>query len=166
MIYQALQKGPFKYPGYYDPDSKRLFGWKFRPDIWQAGKVYELRSSFGPDLVLPSIYSGFYHKVTNPGISGVSEPTWATESGEKTEESTGLVWEAVPYNLMPLTITVTSSTWYPTGCTISSESYTDTSTQCRIETVTADKTFTLTNRVTFSNGDSDDYTVRFKIESR
>jgi len=166
VFYYALQSTVFRYPGVIDPDCARVFGWKFRPDTWQANHVYELRSAFGSDLVIPATYAGFYHKVKIPGMSGASEPTWAIETADETLETTGLTWEAVPYNLMPLSVNVSASSWAATGCTVEQATFTDTATACRITAITATDEITLVNTVGFSNGDTDDFTVRFVLKDR
>jgi len=166
MIYSPYQPGPLKIQGSYDPDSVHLFGFKFRPDVWQPGRVYELRSPEHPDLVLPSIYMGFYAEIVNPGISASTEPNWSTTSGGLTIESTGAIWRMQPFNMLPLSLIVQSSSWVAQGATISDQSKTDTSTQCRVTDVTATDFFYLTNSVTYSNGDKDDFTARFKVRER
>ena len=166
MIYSPYQKGPLRITGDYDPDSVHLFGWKFRPNTWQAGTPYELRSPDNPDLVMPSVYKGFYAECVNPGMSAAQEPTWSTTSGGLTIESTGVIWKMMPYNMKPLSLTISNSSWAPQGATIADQSRTTTSTQCRITEVTATDYFYLINSVTYSNGDSDDFTAKFKVRDR
>ena len=166
MIYSPYQTGPLKIPGSYDPDSVHIFGFKFRPDVWEPNKVYELRSPDNPDLVLPTTYTGMYAELANPGISGATEPTWSTTSGGLTVESTGAIWIMRPFNMLPMSLIIQSSSWAAQGATVTDQSKTNTATQCRIATVTATDFFYLTNSVVYSNGDSDDFTARLKVRDR
>lgn len=163
-MYSAYQSKNLKVTKPYDPDDKRLAGWKFRPAAWEAGKVYEMRDE--PDRVIATVYNGLYFEVVNPGISGATEPTWNTKLNGITEESSGLKWKTKAYNMMPIDITVSSSVWTADGCTIANEAYTTTSTQCRIMTVTASKYFYLKNHVVFSNGSEGDFTLRYSVKQR
>lgn len=170
MFYDANIKGPFKVPGYHDPDDKRLMGIIFRPEVWQTNTVYYRNDSDNYDVVIPTVFTGQYHRVKNPGKSGAIEPTtWGTAPGDETDDgSSGLVWEAVNYNLMPPTETITAFTVSATtGVTISNDSFTDTSIQFMIDPFTAVlTTFDVTCHLTKSNTEEFDVTLRFKVHER
>ena len=166
MIYSPYQKGPLTIIGDYDPDSDHYFGFKFRPDVWQQNKVYEIRDKDFPDLVIPTVYSGFYAECTNPGTSGGTEPNWNKTSGGLTIEANGVTWKMQPYNFMPIGVSIAASTWEPQGATITNESFTPNGTQCLIVDVTATDYFYLINHVTYSNGGKDDFTAKFKVRER
>ena len=102
MIYPADLK-IYKVPGFYNPSEARNYELVFRPDIWQSGTIYTKPEENEGKLVIPSVFTGFYYEVDNPGISGDTEPTWITQPGEITiDGTTGLVWIARLYNLLPL----------------------------------------------------------------
>jgi len=105
MLYPAAQEGPFEIP-YHDPDTIREIGLLFRPELWEAGRVYMRTDASNYDAVLPTVFKGFYHRVANSGKSNATvEPIWAKRPNDLTEdfeagETDGLVWEAIPYNLL------------------------------------------------------------------
>jgi len=172
MIYTALSKGPFKVPGYHDPDSTRLMGIILRPDVWTAATVYYLRAEDDYDIVIPAVFTGYYHKVKSPGKSGATEPVWATTVGGQTPDgTTGLIWEAVAYNLMPASETIaTVVNTCTNSVTLSSESSTNTNFQYMINAlpVAAETAgvFEITSHISKSNGEALDVTLKFKVGER
>jgi len=177
MLYPAEQKKYFRVPGTYDPEESRLMGLILRPDTWTAAKVYEKHDDDNYDVALPTVYTGFYHKVKNPGLAGATEPSWATTpGGETVDGETGLIFEAVMYNLMPLSENIVSCTVTATnGVTVSSLSHSDSSIQFMIQPllpVTPPETaplaldlgvFDVVVFVTKDNGEKSDFTMHFKI---
>lgn len=167
MIYSATARGPFKIPGYYDKDSIRTFGLIYRPNTWLANTVYYARSSDDYDIVVPSIFTGLYFKADNPGKSGATEPVWPTTVGTTVTDN-GIVWEAVAYNLIPPTESITASTWTATdSVTLSGTSFTSNTTQVIVSAVpVGTATFSITNHIVKSNGEADDVTLAFKVAER
>ncbi len=179
MIYNANQRGPFKMPGFHDPDSVDTTGVILRPDTWVAGAVYGWRSEDDYDIVLPTVFKGLYHKVANPGkANGTTEPTWAKRPGDttfdfETGQSDGLEWEAVAYNLMPIDETITQVDYSATnGVTISSPSSTDIACQAVIDVIPTDAlartelSFQVTAHITLSNGKIMDRTIEYLVAER
>lgn len=178
MLYQWARKGPFKVSGVHDPDSKRLIELMYRPDVWTAQTVYLRQDADNYDIVIPSEFKGFYYKVDNPGKSGTTEPDFAVRTNELTEDfeagkTDGLVWKAVPYNLLPLSETLTSIAYTATnGVTVSSPTNTGTKAYFTIDKIPSNavarvlNTFAITAHFVKSNGEEDDVTLQFKIAER
>ena len=155
-------------PGIYDPQSKQSIGVLYRPEDWVGNTVYYNRFCDDYDIVVPTVFTGYYHKVINAGKSGSTEPTWATTPEGRTTDGS-VIWEAVSYNLLDPAISVTASTWtYTAGVTLSITSFTGRATACLISASpsTIGSTFFLTNHVTYSNGEEDDVTLNFVVGSR
>jgi len=167
MLYSATAKGPYKIAGYHDKDSIRPVGIIYRPEVWAQNTVYYARSADDYDIVLPTVFKGLYFKATNPGKSGTTEPTWPTTVGE-TVTLDGIVWEAVAYNLLPPTESITSSSWVASdSVTLTAPSFTANSTQTVISAVPAGVSmFTITNHTVRSNGAAEDVTLQFKVAER
>lgn len=169
MLYNAYARGGYKVPGVHDKDNKRKVGIIYKPDTWAANTVYYKREDDDYDVVLPETFTGLYLKVKSPGKSGATMPTVTMIAGEETTDgANGLVWEAVNYNLMPPTLTITASTWTASnGVTISGSTFTDGRTYITITAVPAGVTeFTLINHTTRSNSEEEDVTLVFKVDDR
>jgi hypothetical protein len=153
--------------GVYDKDSKKVVGLVFRPNAWSANTVYYYRSSSDYDVVVPTVFKGLYYKVINPGMSGATEPVWSTTVDDIVTDN-GIQWQAVAYNLMPPTESITASTWAASNSvTTASPSFTANTTQVKITAVPAGvDSFTLTNHYVKSNGEEDDVTLLFKVAER
>ena len=170
MIYSANQKNPFRWIGYHDPDDKRYIGLIFKPSTWTANTVYEKRNDDDFDIVLPTVYTGFYYKVITPGKSTTVEPTWVAEDGEETVQTgTSLVFKAVNYNLMPVGENVSSISYACThGATVSSSSSDSSSCQFMIDPLPAEaiaaKSFVVTATVIKSNGEQFDVSLEFRVK--
>ena len=166
MIYSAFSKGPYKMKGFHDKDSKRLIGIIYRPDTWLPNTVYNIRSETDYDIVLPTVFNGLYFKVNNPGKSGATEPVWPTVVGDTI--IAGATFEAVAYNLLPLSETITSSSWTASdGAILASPSFTADNTQVLISSVPVGvETFTITNHTIKSNAEEDDVTIKFRTSDR
>jgi Ni,Fe-hydrogenase III small subunit len=109
MIYSADLKPPLRIPGWHNPYEARLIGIRLKPDTWLDTTLYERQDCDTFDIVLPTIFTGFYHECKNPGISGATEPVWATtKHGLTIDGATGLVWEAKLYNLMPISESIST----------------------------------------------------------
>ena len=167
MIYSATAKGPFKIAGYHDKDSKKLVGLRFKPAAWTSGTLYYVWNTATYDVVIPTVFKGIYFRATNPGLSGATEPTWPTLVGDTIEDN-GIIWEAVAYNLMPITESISGSTWTASDSVIiSQQAFTASTTQVRIDAVPAGVlSFTLTNHYVKNNGEEDDVTLLFKVAER
>lgn len=172
MIYNALQRGPFRLPGYHDPNDIRDFGVIFRPNIWQANTVYYRRSDDDYNAVIPVTFTGVYFIVENPGKSGASEPTWNYEENSITEDgATGLKWRAVNYNLLAADEIISSvSVVANFGVSITNVSSTSTGCQFRINPLTAAAIaagyFEVTITATKNTGEHFDTTLLFKVHER
>lgn len=172
MIYPANSKGPYKVPGFHDPNDLRIFGLIFRPDTWTANTVYYKHDTDDYSIVIPTVFTGVYYKAIAPGKSGATEPTWVYGEGEETTDgSTGLIWEAVAYNLMLPSETISSVTYICTNSvTVSSTSNTTTSCQFKIDALPAAAisagSFQVTVRCVKSNTEQFDTTLEFKVKDR
>lgn len=155
MIYAGADRGPLKMPGVIPPTDKRIIGpITYYPDTWEAGTVYYLRAVDDYDIVLPSYFEGFYFMVVNPGRSHpTKEPNWPTKAGQTVQDGS-IVWQAVPYNLLPVGVTLTDSIWIPSdGVVIAFPSLVQGRTQALIDTIpTGVTTFTVANQVSPSSG--------------
>lgn len=167
MIYSATAKGPFKVSGFHDRDSKRLIGIIYKPATWVTGTVYYKRSDDDYDVALPTVFKGLYFKVNNPGLSGGTEPVWPTTIGATVTDG-GITWEAVGYNLMLPTVTISTSTFTASdGVTLTSPTNTAGTTQVMVSAVPAGvASFTITNHTIRSNGEEDDVTLQIKVADR
>lgn len=168
MIYPAASKGPFKISGYYDPQSKRIMGIVYKPPTWTPNTVYYQQDADNYDIVIPTVFKGFYFKVDNPGLSGAVEPIWPTVVGGIVTDNAGLVWEAVAYNLMPPSVSILTSTFTVSdGVSLSGAASTAGTTQVTIVNVPAGVTnFTLLNHTVKSNGEEDDVSLFFRVADR
>lgn len=162
-IYLANQKGPYKLSGYHDKDDVTLYGFDSRPADWAATSVYYLDQGYA----LPTTSNGFYYIVTSPGISGSTEPTWPTVVDGTVADGT-VEWKAVAFDLMPMTETVTVSTWTASDSVVTSGSANTTiSTQIQVDSVPSGVTnFTLTNHITKSNGEELDRTIKIRVNEQ
>jgi hypothetical protein len=167
MLYSALAKGPYKVAGYIDPNDIRIVGIIYRPNVWQASTVYYLRGSDDYDIVMPTTANGYYYQVINPGKSGTVEPTWPTTVGLTVKDG-GIVWQAVAYNLMPPSESISSSVFTASdGVTLTSSSMTSNTTQTTIATIPSTVTsFTITNVTDRSNGEQESVSLQFKVATR
>lgn len=178
MIYPSTQKGPLKVSGYHDPDSIRPIEIGLRPETWQTATVYKYIDGETFDIVYPTTYKGYAYYCINTGKSGATEPTWnlghltVTTEYESGQES-GLAWKAVSDPYMPPTVGIGSVTFSATnGVTLSNTSYTTTLAFFTIDAIDSAaaartlKSFDVLLRVEFDNGQSDDFTLRYKIAER
>ena len=171
MLYDAYQKGPFKVKGYHDKDSIRVVGILFKPLVWVQNTVYYRQDSDNYDVVIPSVFTGVYFKVSAPGKSGATEPAWTYTQGDLIEDgTTGLVWEAVNYNLLPFSDSLSTTTFSANyGVTVAG---TNTSTTCQFTidplpaAAVSAGSFDVTTHYTTSSGEEDDVTLRFKVAER
>lgn len=167
MIYPSTSKGPYKVAGVIDPNEKRLIGVIYKPDAWSQNTVYYVRGVDDYDIVLPSTANGFYYKATNPGKSGTVEPTWPTTVGEAVSDGS-VVWEAVAYNLLPLTDSISTSTFTASdGVVLANPVLTVGKTSVLISSIPAGVAqFTVTNHTIRASGEECDVTLLFKVASR
>jgi len=170
MIYSAYQKGNFKVPGRHDPDSVRVMSLILRPDTWIANTVYRKPDDSNADIVVPTVYTGVYQKVKNPGKSGSTEPSWKTVEGQETVDGT-ITWVCVNDNLMLPSESIASITITAThGISITTYSHADNKLSYTIPAITAEAKaagwFEITTRIVRDNGKSDDKTAHFKVGER
>lgn len=115
MIYEETAKGGYKMPSVFDPNSIISIGIIYKPDTWVSSKVYYFREDDDYDICVPSIFNGFYYRVSIPGVSGTIEPlAWSTIPGGTTQDGT-ITWVTVPYNLLVPGISILTSSWSVTG---------------------------------------------------
>lgn len=171
MLYDAYQKGPYKVNGYHDKDATRVVGLLFKPPSWLQNTVYYKRDLYSYDVVIPTVFTGVYFRVYAPGKSGATEPTWTYAAGDLIEDgTTGLVWEAVNYNLLPISDSITAATFSTTDGVVVTGTNTTSSCQITIDPLpaaaVATGSFQITTHYTTSNGEEDDVTLKFKIADR
>ena len=114
MIYSANAKGPYKVEGVIGPTDQKYVGIIYKPPTWIPSTIYYKWAEHVQDIVIPTSFSGYYHKIVSPGVSGPTEPVWATSPYGNTIDGT-ILWEAVAYNLMPSSETIVTSTWVVEG---------------------------------------------------
>jgi len=165
MFYSLGSKNSAKMPGFYAKSSRRTIGIIYRPDTWLADTVY-LSSEGSFNVVMPTVFKGFYFKVINPGKSGATEPVWPTKEGDTVEA--GATFEAVAYNLLPVDENISTSTFTASnGVTLSGSIHTSGSTFVKIEDVPDGVTnFTVTNYIVKSNDEDDTVEIFFHVVDR
>lgn len=55
-----------------------------KASTWSLGKSYNAgypNSGTDPDIVMPTVYNGYYYVNNSDGVSGVTEPTWVATDG-------------------------------------------------------------------------------------
>lgn len=121
----------------HDRNSKIFYGFLYRPPVWLPNTVYEEGT-----YIIPTVYTGWYLEVLNPGKSGATEPVFDLSKPDAiTKESVnGLSWIARKYNLLPLEQKVLGSSWSSdtVGVILDSESYTDIMSFVRVAAVPDD----------------------------
>lgn len=163
-IYSADDKGPFKLEGFHDPDNKTTYPITYRPDEWVADTVYFENES----TTIPTVFTGFYHKIKSGGKSGSTEPTtWGTVAGDETVDGS-IVWEAVAYNLLKPGVDISTSTWVAAdSVTITGEANDTTSSSVQVTAVPDGvKSINITNHIILSNGDEFDVTIQRSVAER
>jgi hypothetical protein len=166
MIYSATAKGPFKVPGVYDKDSKRIISIRYKPEVWSPGMIYYSRSETEFDIVRPYDFFGLYFKCTATGRSGGIEPTWPQiEGGSVTD---GCVFEAMTYDMLDPDIDIVASTFTASdGVELEVDTFTASNASVMIAAVPAGLTsFTVTNHTTKTSGEEDNVTLLFKVAER
>jgi len=149
---------PYKYPYNHDPQEKKYYSFAYRPATWSAG----LEVVQGVDVLIPLISHGLLHECVSGGITGSTEPPWATTEDEFTTDNTAK-FQAKPLVLMLATgDTITASTWsHDVGVIIDNESIVnDIVTKFRLTGVPIDaKSITITNQVSVlrSSGDEEEF---------
>lgn len=77
----------------HDPSNKELYTFYYRPATWVASK--EVIS--GRYIYMPTIPNGRMYIATNSGITGTTEPIWASFPSDVTDGS--VIYEVKDYNL-------------------------------------------------------------------
>lgn len=172
MLYPANQIGPYRVPGFYDPDSKRIITVIFRPEAWTAGNVYYKRSENNYDTVIPTTFKGLYARVKYPGLSGGTDPfTGIYREGDEVTDGT-VTWEMKNYNLLPPDENISTSpgdvTYTPThSVTVSGTSNTASRCTFMISSVPAAaiaaQQFEITIHYVKTNNEEGDATLLFII---
>ena len=164
--YPANKKTPVIIDAPHDPDAVLFYGFKYKPEVWQADTVYRKDKQ----VVIPSEFNGFEYPIDSNGKSGSVEPAvWPTEKDGKVDSGT-VRFKAVEYkSFLGELETLTASAWEATDSVpITNETY-DVSgtTQAMFGPIPADVTsFTITNRVTKSNGEKDDRSMIINVSER
>lgn len=167
MLYNSLAKS-LRWPGFHDKDSKRFIGVIMRPDTWAASTVYYRHDDDNYDVVIPTTFKGLYFKIKHPGLSGTTDPFTGTYvEGDEVTDGT-CTWEAVNFNLMVPSETLSSVTYTATdGIVVTNTSNTATSFQFMIPVLpvaaVATGEFTITAHFVKSNLEEDDIALVFRI---
>jgi hypothetical protein len=165
FLYNPNQASPVKVHDKFDPDSKVLVEIVFVPPTRANSTVYNMG-----DVMIPTVFTGMYYKVKNPGKSGASEPTWIMIPGQHTEDGTlGLIWEAVAYDLIPPDQTVTACTFAAdnTTITVGTPTVATQKASSLISTVPATiNEFLLTAHATLSSLEIIDFSLLIKVAQR
>jgi len=103
----------------YDPQEKRFYYLKYRPDTWEADK----ETIQGVDVVIPPSPNGCKYEAVSGGTTGAVVPTFSTTKKGITTDN-DVSWKCSPYDLELLVgDTITASTFAGTnGETIDNES--------------------------------------------
>ena len=172
MFYDAFSEGPVDIPGAHDPDSIWTFALVFKPPIWEPDMVYTRPYPNDYAIVIPTIFTGLYYKCNSPGRSGSVEPDWIMSEGEETIDGTkGCIWEAVNYNLMPVTEDVVDVTYEMSNdVVVTADGFNTYASWFTVDplpdaAILAEE-FEITAHVTKSTGDKFDVTLRRIVGSR
>ena len=171
MFYSDFEK-KLLIPGFHDPNDIRPMGWLFKPPVWAPATTYSKSDDENFELVIPTVFSGLYFFVANPGVSGLTEPTWVRKETKQTEDGTlGLICEAKNYNLMPVNEYLVAVEYITThGVTVSSTSFTTGSSDFVIDVLPTAAVvageFEITSRITKNTGAKFDATMVFKVGER
>ena len=161
----AANEAKKKFANPHDPDAIVDYGFKYKPEIWQAGAVYEESRN----VIRPLIDNGFEYHVISNGISGATEPVWPTEKGDTVEDGT-VTLKAFNYkSFLRAGETLSGSTWTATeSVPIVSDTFTvNGDASVRVGPVPADvEEFELTNHVIENSGKRDDRTLIIKVKER
>lgn len=170
ILYCSTKSGGVDIPEPYDPNAILDYSFLYKPNQYKVNTQY---SRF--DVVLPTVFSGFYFECIDSGISGSVEPTWPTDLGMTLTDNT-VTWKSREYNwyLDPAEgIEVNGlggylSTWTATnGVTVGNNVATDRATKIWVLTVPVGVTkFSITNKITTTTGRTDDRTVNIKVINR
>ena len=152
--YTAKQRSLERVNDPHGHNSVKEYGFKYKPEIWQANTVYEADYN----VVRPPVHNGFQYELISNGESGAAEPTWATKEGGIVIDGE-VEYKAVRYGtfLRPdeLLKAVTGSSWTASDSVpIVSDSYTVEG-EVKVEVGppgSGIKKFTLTNTVEKENG--------------
>lgn len=148
----------------HDKDSKKKYGFIYKPPAWEANKVY--RSD--KNAVLPTVFNGYYYKVISNGISGGAEPVWPTKKNETVIDGS-VELKAVEFNLfLGENESLSASTWTASDGTLTLSSFTAAgSTEVMLSEVPAGiSQVTLTNHVTKDNDEEDDRSIIITISEK
>lgn len=167
MFYSATAKNGYKFEAPFDPAAKKTVGIIYKPPVWTGSTVFYYRAEDDYDVVVPTVFKGVYYKVVNPGLSGITEPTWPTTIGSRVVDGT-VIWEAVAYNLLPNEETIAESTWAASeAVTLSGSNNTGRATYVTVSDIPEGVLrFTITNHIVKNNGEEDDITLIFKVGNR
>jgi hypothetical protein len=67
----------------HDSSAVVYYPFYLKPPAWEADTEY-----VEGHIVSPTTATGFYHKVTSSGVTGSTEPTWATTKNGETTDNT------------------------------------------------------------------------------
>lgn len=163
--YLANQKSAIKVDAPHDPDAELFYGFKYKPEVWQANTVYRKDKQ----VVIPTIFNGFQYPIDSNGISGPTEPAWPTEKKETVDDGT-VRFKAEEYTMfLGEDETLSASTWEATNSVpITNETYSiDGEAQAMFGPIPDGVTsFTITNHVIKSNSEKDDRSMIITVSER
>ena len=167
MKYYSATQAKVKACSPHDPSAILPYGFIYKPDVWTLTTVYTKKN----DIVIPTVFNGFYYKVDSNGISGSTEPTWPTVKDETVADGT-VLFKAVEYDLFlddGETLAATSDTWTSTNSVpLTDNVYSVTGkTSVYAGPIPAGVTsFELTNTVIDNNGRIDERTIKITVKDR
>jgi len=95
----------------FDPQEKRFYSLKYRPDTWSAHK----ETVQGVDVVIPSPPNGCKYEAVSGGATGAISPVFLTTKKGVTIDN-DVSWRCLPYDLELLTgDLITASTFVGTN---------------------------------------------------
>lgn len=154
----------------HDPSAVLDYVIQYKPDLYKTNFQY----SKG-DVVLPTLFSGYYLECIDSGISGSIEPTSPAEIGETTTDNT-VEWITKQYNfyldyLERIEVDGLGgylSSWVATNSvTIGSRIDNDRSSKIWVQTIPAGVVeFSLTHHFTTTFGRVDERTLNIKVKNR
>ena len=123
QVYGCNRSSPLSLSTAHDPNSEIYYTFQYRAPTWRANTEYVEKTcgEYG-DLVTPTTPNGFLYNPESGGVSGPSEPTWVSTTGETLLDGT-VTWSAIPdaFNLVSAGDSITSSEWETDVTSILSE---------------------------------------------
>ncbi len=162
----SARQSKLRVPNPHDPDAIVDYGFKFKPEVWQANTVYEE----GINYIRPTVHNGYEYLVVSNGISGAVEPEWPTIKDGTVADGTVML-KAINYQsyLRPDDTLVTGTAWTASD-QVPIVSGTFTAEGVAVAKVgpipTGVKSFSLKLHAVSSAGDADDRTLLVTVKER